>query len=78
MHSQPNVVDHKIIPQKMDSAVSRAVDRYADNLVASKAAKRSGADTEPEEVDVDELFEQLENEDDGCLREQRLQQLQHE
>ena len=60
--------------ERMDSSVSRLVDAYSENLITS-----NGHDTDNiEELDVDELFEQLENEDEGVLREQRLEQLQRE
>jgi hypothetical protein len=61
----------------MDASVSRLADRYADNLVAAQQADAVGANR-PEEVDVDALFDELENEDDGALRERRLAQLQRE
>lgn len=61
----------------MDASVSRAVDTYADNVVARQNASAAGY-SGPEEVDVDALFDQLENEDDGHIRERRLAQLQRE
>lgn len=61
----------------MDASVAGAVDKYADNVVARQTASAAGV-TGPEEVDVDALFDQLENEDDGNLRERRLMQLQRE
>ena len=33
---------------------------------------------ESEEIDIDLIFDQLENEDDSSIREQRLEQLQRE
>jgi hypothetical protein len=61
----------------MDASVAKLVDRYADNVVArdQSAGARS---SKPEEVDVDALFDELEAEDDGVLRERRLAQLQKE
>ena len=61
----------------MDASVARAVDKYSDNIVAVKTAQSSGGN-EPEEIDVDALFDQLEKEDDGNLREKRLEQLHRE
>jgi hypothetical protein len=61
----------------MDASVARAVDRYSDNLIAANNAESRGANA-PEEVDVDALFDELENEDDGILRERRLAQLHQE
>jgi len=61
----------------MDASVSKVVDAYSDNLVARTIAASSSR-AEPEEVDIDDLFEQLENEDDGSLRESRIAQLQKE
>jgi len=61
----------------MDASVSRLVDVYADNLVARNRADAVGS-ARPEEVDVDDLFAELENEDDGALRDRRLAQLQRE
>jgi hypothetical protein len=61
----------------MDASVAGAVDKYADNVLARQIAGAAGV-TGPEEVDVDALFDQLENEDDGILRERRLMQLQRE
>jgi hypothetical protein len=61
----------------MDASVARAVDRYSDNLIAVNNAKNVGA-TEPEEVDVDALFDELENEEEGILREKRMAQLHRE
>jgi len=63
--------------QKMDASVSRLVDAYADNVVATDSREKSGSQ-QPEEVDVDALFDQLENEDDGNIRELRMAQLQKE
>ena len=61
----------------MDASVAKLVDAYADNVVARDSA--CAHDTvRPEEVDVDALFDALENEDDGNLRERRLAQLQKE
>jgi len=61
----------------MDASVSRAVDAYADNVVATSSADKSHSNR-PEELDVDALFDQLENEDDGNIRERRMAQLQRE
>lgn len=61
----------------MDASVSRVVDAYADNVVATNSADKSNS-TRPEELDVDALFDQLENEDDGNIRELRMAQLQKE
>jgi len=61
----------------MDASVSRVVDAYADNVVATSTADKSHSNR-PEEVDVDVLFDQLENEDDGNIRERRMAQLQRE
>lgn len=61
----------------MDASVSRLVDAYADNLVATNRADAAGS-VRPEEIDVDDLFAELENEDDGALRDRRLAQLQRE
>lgn len=61
----------------MDASVSKLVDTYADNVVATNYAEIAG-DNGPEEVDVDALFDQLENEDDGIIRERRLAQLRKE
>jgi hypothetical protein len=61
----------------MDASVSRIADIYADSIVATKTRNDRDEDTE-DELDVDELFDELENEDDGRLREQRLAQLQRE
>jgi hypothetical protein len=61
----------------MDASVSKLVDAYADNIVATRNADITGSDR-PEEVDVDALFDQLENEDYGILRERRLAQLHRE
>ena len=61
----------------MDASVSRAVDAYADNVVAT-TEKDSRETNVPEELDVDALFDELENEDDGAIRERRLAQLQRE
>jgi len=61
----------------MDASVAKLVDVYADNVVARD--RTAGTDAaQPEEVDVDALFDELENEDDGFLRERRLAQLQKE
>jgi Ca2+-binding EF-hand superfamily protein len=61
----------------MDASVSRIVDAYADNLVAIRETNNSSSD-QTEELDVDELFDALDNEDDGVIRERRLAQLQRE
>jgi hypothetical protein len=61
----------------MDASVARAVNAYTDNIVAAQNADIAGTER-PEEVDVDALFDQLENEDDGILRERRLAQLHRE
>jgi hypothetical protein len=61
----------------MDASVSRLVDAYADNVVATTNAETTGSNR-TEELDVDALFDQLENEDDGVLREKRLVQLHRE
>jgi hypothetical protein len=61
----------------MDASVSKAVDAYSDNLVARTIAA-SSSKTGPEEIDIDDLFDQLENEEDGSLRERRIAQLQKE
>jgi len=61
----------------MDASVARAVDKYSDNIIAVNNAKSVGL-SEPEEVDVDTLFDELENEDDSGLREKRLAQLHRE
>lgn len=61
----------------MDASVAKLVDVYADNIVARDQTASSYA-TQPDEVDVDALFDELENEDDGSLRERRLEQLQKE
>ena len=61
----------------MDASVSKIVDAYVDNVVATKNAESTGSNV-PEELDVDALFDQLENEDDGILRERRLAQLHRE
>jgi hypothetical protein len=61
----------------MDASVARAVNAYTDNIVAAQNADNSGTER-PEEVDVDALFDQLENEDDGIIRERRLAQLHRE
>jgi hypothetical protein len=61
----------------MDASVARLVDAYADNVVARDHSARA-QETQPEEVDVDALFDALDNEDDGNLRERRLAQLQRE
>ena len=61
----------------MDASVSTIIDAYADNVVATNNAENTG-DNRPEELDVDALFDQLENEDDGILRERRLAQLHRE
>ena len=61
----------------MDASVSKVVDAYADNVVATSRADNSHSNR-PEELDVDALFDQLENEDDGNIRERRMAQLQRE
>lgn len=61
----------------MDASVSKLVDAYADNVIAAHNADKAGAD-QPEELDVDAMFDQLESEDDGVLRERRLAQLHRE
>jgi len=61
----------------MDASVAKLVDVYTDNVVARDETANTDA-TQPEEVDVDTLFDELENEDDGSLRERRLAQLQRE
>jgi len=61
----------------MDASVARLVDAYADNVVARDHSAHA-QETQPEVVDVDALFEALENEDDGNLRDRRLAQLQRE
>jgi len=61
----------------MDASVSKAIDAYADNVVATSSTDRSHS-SQPEEIDVDALFDQLENEDDGNIRERRMAQLQRE
>lgn len=61
----------------MDASVSRVIDAYADNVVATNSADKSDSNR-PEELDVDALFDQLENEDDGNIRELRMAQLQKE
>jgi hypothetical protein len=60
-----------------DTSVSRLVDAYADNLVAANHADATGT-ARPEEIDIDDLFAELENEEDGAIRERRLAQLQRE
>jgi hypothetical protein len=71
----PNTFPRK--DEKMDASVSKLVDVYADNVIAAHNADKAGAD-QPEELDVDAMFDQLENEDDGILRERRLAQLHRE
>lgn len=61
----------------MDASVSKLVDAYADNVIATNNADKAGV-SRPEELDVDAMFDQLENEDDGILRERRLAQLHRE
>jgi hypothetical protein len=61
----------------MDASVARLADAYADNVVARDHSAHA-QETQPEEVDVDALFDALENEDDGNLRDRRLAQLQRE
>ena len=61
----------------MDASVSKVVDAYADNVVATSSADKSHSNR-PEELDVDALFDQLENEDDGNIRQRRMAQLQRE
>jgi hypothetical protein len=72
--------EHPHLPckdERMDASVSKLVDVYADNVIAAHNADKAGAD-QPEELDVDAMFDQLENEDDGILRERRLAQLHRE
>lgn len=61
----------------MDASVARVVDDYSDNLIAINNAKINGGH-EPEEADIDALFDELENEEDGSIREKRLTQLHRE
>lgn len=61
----------------MDQSVSKALDAYSDNLVATDSTDNLDTN-QPEELDVDTLFDQLENEDDGAIRERRLAQLHRE
>jgi len=59
----------------MDASVSKVVDAYVDSLAAATGEDETNAH---EELDVDALFDELENEDDGLIRDQRLAQLQRE
>ena len=61
----------------MDASVSKVVDAYADNVVVTSSADKSHSNR-PEELDVDTLIDQLENEDDGNIRERRMAQLRRE